>query len=332
MAIKFLKFAAKALLAIAMSVVALWSVFALLNHPWTPSWLGVILATAYVALGLFSFWKWKRRRAMEVFGGMSLAVLVLAILPQPTHDRPWAQTQAVMPTAEFKGDQVMLTNLRRTARSTEGDYTIEQYNKTFDLGQLDSVWFGVQHFSQWKSLAHTFVSFGFAGGDYLAISIESRRRQGEPFSPVAGMYRNYGMIYTMGDELEIIGPRSVESDDPIYLYPIKADPTQMRAMLLDMLGRANQLSDRPEFYDTWTNNCTNNIVRHFNKVAPESIWPYSADIAFPGYTGQVAYDHGLIDSDEPFEEIQQRARINKLPRAVQEPEDFSAAIRRNLVD
>jgi len=146
------------------------------------------------------------------------------------------------------------------------------------------------------------------------------------------MYRNYGMIYTMGDELEIIGRRSVESDDPIYLYPIKATPQQMRAMLLDMLTRANQLAERPEFYDTWTNNCTNNIVRHFNKVAPQPIWPYSPDIAFPGYTGQVAYDHGLIASDEPFENIQQRARINELARAVEETEEFSAAIRRNLAD
>ena len=37
------------------------------------------------------------------------------------------------------------------------------------------------------------------------------------------------------------------------------------------MKRVNQLHDEPEFYDTLSNNCTTNIVRHINTLAPDRV-------------------------------------------------------------
>lgn len=311
---------------LAVAAAWLWSMLALFYHPWLPRWVGAVLAIGFGG-GTIVLWQklgdpaW----ALRYFAMAVAAVLIFSWLPRPTHRRPWSPFQAVMPTAEIDGDRILIRNLRRTGEGLAAEIT--RYDKEIDLGQLESIWFGVQHFSQWKSIAHTFISFGFAGGDYIAISVESRRPKGEGFSPLAGMFRNYGLIYVIGDELEVIGRRSLTSDDPIYLYPIKASDQQRRGMLLDMLRRANQLAERAEFYNTWTNNCTNNIVVHCNRIAPVHISPYSPRIALPGYTGRVAYDHGLIDSEKPFAELQQQAYINDLAREAADSEQFSTEIR-----
>ena len=79
-----------------------------------------------------------------------------------------------------------------------------------------------------------------------------------------------------------------------------------------------------------TNNCTTNIVESFNQIAPTHIDTYSLRIIFPGYSGRVAYDQGLIDTDDSFEQFHARARINELARAAAEAKDFSQRIRAKL--
>ena len=321
-------FAVRTLLIISIVIVWTWTSLAIFFHPWLPAWLAAPLALIYGAGTIWSLRKLTpRQKGIRWFCGAAAIVWLFAVLPQPTSLRTWSEAHATMPQAAFDGNKVTIRNLRRTVHGFDGGHVIEHYEQTFDLTKLESVWFGVQHFSQWKSLAHTFVSFGFDDDSFLAISIESRRGEGEGFSPLAGSFRNYGVIYVMGDELEVIGWRSVQSDDPIYLYPIRTTGQQRQAMLRHMLERTNELTKCPEFYNTWTNNCTNNIVSHFNEIAPKYISPYSLRIAFPGYTGRVAYDHELIASDETFESIQRRAFINDYARAAEEPAEFSQAIR-----
>ena len=44
------------------------------------------------------------------------------------------------------------------------------------------------------------VSFGFAGGDYLCFSIETRKEKGEDYSAVKGLFRQFELIYIVADE------------------------------------------------------------------------------------------------------------------------------------
>ncbi len=323
--------AARVLLCLAIGIAWLWCVLALYFYPLAPRWLGAVFALSFATATIYLARRVKnRRRAVRYFCIAALLVLLVWIVARPTHDRPWSKLQAVMPQAEFNGDHVTIRNFRKTILGPGDEYQVQHDDRTFDLNELESVWFGVQHFQSLKGVAHTFISFGFRTGEYLAISVESRRAEGEDFSPLAGFFKQYGLIYIAGDEREVIGQRSLRGEDPIYLYPIKADRRQMRAMLLSMLRRANQLSAQPEFYHTLTNNCTTNIVNSFNEIAPIYISPYSPRIVFPGYSGQVAYDQGLIDSAEPFATFQPKAQINTLARAAADAEDFSQQIRAKL--
>ncbi len=308
----------------------LWCLGAVWRHPWWPESVGLVLALAFVAGSVAAVVRWPWRSARTAVAVACGVIVLLAILPQPSHEGEWARQQARMATVDFDGDRVTIHGLRRTTYDGDEVVAVEWADGTYDLSELESVWFGVQQLSGWKSLAHTFVSFGFSDGRYLAVSIESRRREGESFSPLSGTYRNYGLVYVLGDEREIIGARALFGEDDVFLYPVRATPEAARAMLVDVLRRANDLAERPEFYDTWENNCTNNLVVHLNRVAPLHVRPWSWRVAFPGHTGQVAYDHGLLDDSEPFETIRARSLVNDRARDAQhvtDPNAFSAAIR-----
>jgi len=56
--------------------------------------------------------------------------------------------------------------------------------------------------------AHTFVSFGFKSGDFLAISIEIRKEKGESFSAWRGLLKRYELMYVIADERDVIKLRA----------------------------------------------------------------------------------------------------------------------------
>jgi len=325
---RFASIAGRLLLCGAVGFVSLWCILALFFYPPVPRWLGVLLATGFAAgmLGLKLRVK-DAATSLRYFCIAALLVLLAWLLVQPTHQRPWSKMHAIMPEAEFDGDFVTVHNIRRTVYAANSDYEVQHYDRVCELEELESVWLGIQHFAGWKGVAHTFVSFGFRDGDYLAISIESRRREGERYSALGGLFRQFGVIYVVGDEREVIGHRALADEGPLYLFPIHADRQQMRDMLVSMLRRANRLAEQPEFYNTLTNNCTTNILESFNQIAPIHISPYSPRIVFPGYSGDVAYDQGLLDTDEPFSRIKARAHINEVARAEAASKDFSQEIR-----
>lgn len=235
-----------------------------------------------------------------------------------------------MPTADFKGDQVTVHNIRNTSYRSADDYTVRHYDKTYDLNKLDSVDFVMVPLPEVPGAAHTFLSFGFEGRDYVAISVEVRRKKGEDFSATRSMTKPYEIMYVVGDERDLIELRTIHWLEDVYLYQATAPREEMRAMFVDMLKRANQLKKKPEYYNLVTNNCTSNIVRHINRVKPGSIPPYEAIL--PINADRLAYHLKLIKSDMPFERTKQRARINEVAYIHRDEPDFSIKIRQATRD
>ena len=99
-------------------------------------------------------------------------------------------------------------NIRNFAYAPDSRYTPAYYDKTFDLRKLDSVWFIVEHFGDWKGPAHTFLSFGFGEQDYVAVSVEIRKEKGENYSPLKGLLKRYELTYVIGDERDLIKLRT----------------------------------------------------------------------------------------------------------------------------
>jgi hypothetical protein len=267
-----------------------------------------------------------------------LAVLVLAagILafsifgPRPSNDRDWALDQERLAWAEIERRRVRVHNVRNARYRSTADYDIAWEDRSYNLDRLESAWFVVEPFERdWQGPAHTLMSFGFAGGDYLAISVEIRKEKGEDFSPWKGMLRQYEVMYVIGDERDLVQLRTNHRRDPVYLYPVRAPRERIEQMFVGMLRRANSLREKPEHYNTLTSTCTTNIVRHVNELVPGRV-PWSYKVLLPGYSDELAYELGLIDTDLPFPEAKRRFRIDDDALRAAGREDFSQRIRQGL--
>ena len=246
---------------------------------------------------------------------------------RPSNDRVWAPEHAVLPAADIAGDSVRIRRVRNFAHTAEGRFTPAYEDRSYDLSKLESAWFVVTPFSRWwRGPAHTFVSFGFADSQYVAISVEARREPGESYAVLTGLFKRFEVIYVIGDERDLIGSRARFGGYDVYLYPIQAPREKIRQMFVQMLERANALRAAPEFYNTATNNCTTNVVDHVNHVTPGRV-PTGLKTILPGYTDEVAHRLGLIDSTISLDEARRRYRVNDRARMFAERPDFSLRIR-----
>ena len=262
-----------------------------------------------------------------IFATLALPFAIWWGTRTPSNHRDWTADNARVPTASFRGDSVYVHNVRNASSRTAADYDVRWEERAYDLRQVERAWFLVEPFSRdWRGPAHTLVSFQFADGRFLAVSAEIRKEKGESFSPWKGLLRQFEMTYVVADERDVVRLRTNYRRDPVYLYPGRADRAKVRALLVDMLTRANQLAARPEFYNTLTNTCTTSIVGHVNAITPRRV-PFSFKVLFPGYSDRLAYDLGLIDTDLPFEQARERYHVNARALRWGNSPEFSQRIR-----
>ncbi len=246
---------------------------------------------------------------------------------RPSNLRDWSPDQAVLPYAETYGDVVRVHNVRDCTYVSQDAYVLNYYDKSYDLNRLRSVDFIMVPFQNMPSVAHTMLSFGFEDGDYLAVSVEIRREKGEQYQFLNGILDQYELIYVLGSERDLVKLRTNYRGDDVYVYRARATPEQGRRLFLDVIQRVNKLAAEPEFYNTFTNNCTTNIARHINHLAPGKV-PLDFRVLLPGYSDKLAYDLGLLDTSLPFPEARRRANVSELARRNPDSADFSALIRR----
>lgn len=248
---------------------------------------------------------------------------------RPSNNRDWTQDQAILATAEVNNNLVSIHNIRNFTYRSTSDYAPAYYDKTFDITKLKKMYYIVEPFSNWEGSAHTFVSFEFEGLEFLAISVEIRKEKGESFSAVKGLFKQYELMYVVGDEKDLVKLRSNYRKDAVFVYPVKTTPERAQKMFLEMLARANKLAAKPEFYNSITNTCTSNLARHANAIVPGRV-PLSYKVLFPGYSDQLAYDLGLIDTDLSFEKAREYFKINERSEKYADAADFSVKIRQPI--
>src|SRR4029453_6233453 len=96
----------------------------------------------------------------------------------------------------------------------------------------------------------------------VCVSIETRPEIGEGFDPIASMFKQFELIYVVGDERDIVRARTAQRGEEGFLYRIRAAPDAVRRLFRIYLDRINQLADHPEWYHLLSNNCTLNIIRY----------------------------------------------------------------------
>ncbi len=263
----------------------------------------------------------------------ALAALTAVVLGwmsiRPSGTRDWVPDQATLAEALMDGDAVTIKNVRNSLYRSTTDFDLTYEDRTYDLNQIDSLWYVVEPLSKDSpSVAHTFLTFGFKDGKHVGISVEVRKEKGEKFSPLWGLFKQFELIYVVGDEKDLIKLRSNHRKNDVYLYPIQMEPKEIRSVFTAMLTRANTLRDNPEFYNTLTNNCTTNVRDALNTAVPGSV-PYGLGILLPGYSDALFYDAGLIETELSFADTKAHKRINERAMTHADDPDFSAKIREN---
>src|SRR5215471_6886457 len=322
------------LICVVMAAMTGWGALAVYYSNLPGDGLRTILAALFTLFGVcllvWYLFSARRRRPLFVFAaGFLLLIAWWSTIP-PRQDRDWAPEYAKPAHATINGDLVTIHNIRNFDYRTETDFTPRYYDKTFDLRQLDSVdliasyWMG-------DAIAHTIVSFGFAGKDFLAISIETRRERHESYSSIAGFFKQYELFYVVADERDLIRLRTNYRKDPpedVYLYRTTAPLENGRRLFMDYVHKINSLAKEPEFYNTLTTNCTTNILTH-TRVNPDSL-PLSWKVLVSGYAPEYAYEGGKLDTSMPFAVLRERSRINPAAQSADKAPDFSQRIRASL--
>jgi hypothetical protein len=172
------------------------------------------------------------------------------------------------------------------------------------------------------------VSFIFDNAPPLSISIETRPEVGEGFAPIASLFKQFELIYVVGDERDLVGVRTNHRREAVYLYRLNTSADDARRLLLVYLARINELADRPEFYHLLTNSCTINIVRYANAAGRTG----RVDMRhiLNGLVDGYLYRSGRIDTSLPFEDLRRRSQINDAAEAAEDAPDFSQRIRQSL--
>lgn len=308
-----------------------WAVLAIYYGNSHTSLLQTVLAGGFGVAGgaaLVGLWfaRW-RRPVLATYSVLFAVVLAWWLSIEPSNDRTWTLETARLPYAVIDGDRLTMHNIRNTTYRTAHDFTVAYYDKTYDLAQLDSVdlyavyWMG-------PAIAHTIISFGFGGQDYLAVSIEARKEQGEGYSTIKGFFRQYELIYVVADERDVIGLRTKYRKNPpedVYRYALQVSPGMARSFFLEYMRAINDLKAHPRFYNTLTSNCTNVIWMHA-QVNPQRI-PFSWKVLASGYAPEYLYEMGRLDTSVPFAELTQRGYVNPRAQAPGDGADFSQRIR-----
>ena len=319
-------------LLVSCAIAWLWGAGAIAFAPYAAAPVRAVLAGMFLLAFPFARRAAMRRWPPLAATGVLLAaavtpLLLVFVLARPSNDRAWNADQDRLPRARVDGDRVALSNVRNFAYRSAADFVPRWEDRDYALSRLETLWFVVEPFSGFPGAAHTFLSFGFDDGRYLAVSAEIRKERGESFSPWKGMFRNYELMYVFGDERDLVHLRTEHRKDTVYVYPVRASKDVVRSIFLDVLARANALAAQPEFYHSVTNTCTTNIVDHANRLQPGLV-PLSWRILLPGHSDAQALELGLIDFDGSLEDARARFRVNERAAGTPAPADLSARIRR----
>ena len=148
--------------------------------------------------------------------------------------------------------------------------------------------------------------------------------------PIASMFKQFELIYVVGEERDLVGVRTIYRREAVYLYQLNTSREDARRLFLIYLARINQLAERPEFYNLLTNSCTINIVRYANAAGRRG--RFDIRHLFNGLVESYLYYSGRLDTTLPFDELRRRSLIDTAAKAVDgvpEPE-FSQRIRASL--
>ncbi|MEN6626490.1 MAG: DUF4105 domain-containing protein [Candidatus Sumerlaeia bacterium] len=322
------KFAGMALAWAFLAIAGLWAIGALWFDGSRRGWLAGLLVVGFVGLcaGFFHKLRPVRRAACAAFALVAAVIVWWNLIP-PRNDRDWQPDVARVAHATIGGDTLTIENVRNFDYRSETDYTGRWEKRTYDLNKLRGVDMFISYWGP-ALIAHTIASWEFEDGPPLAISIETRKEQGEFYSAIRGLFRQYELYYVVADERDVVRLRTNFRGERVYLYRTRAKPAAARAILLDYLKEVNRMAGTPRWYNALTNNCTTSIRHHVLHVGEGSAWDWR--ILANGRIDQLGYERGMVDTSMPFPVLRKLSDVTDRAKAAGDAADFSDRIREGL--
>ena len=114
-------------------------------------------------------------------------------------------------------------NVRNFRYRSVEDFDERWEERRFDLALLDGLDI---FFIYWGAplIAHTILSWSFADGQHLAISVEVRKRKNQDYSAIKAFFRQYELIYVVADERDVIKLRTNYRREQVYLFRLRTSP------------------------------------------------------------------------------------------------------------
>jgi hypothetical protein len=283
--------------------------------------LGLLFAGAFFLLSSFP----KRLGAASL---LFAAVLAWWLTLKPSGQGDWQKDVAQLGSAKIDGDEVTLFNVRNCDYRTEMDYAPRWETRSVRLSQISGVDIAIDN---WGSplIAHPIVSFQFVDAPPVCFSIETRKKTGQAYSAIEGLYRQYELIYIVADESDVIRLRTnYRKGENIYLYHTTISPARSRDRFLEYIASLNALRAKPRWYNAVTTNCTTAIR---DQHPPGERIPWDWRILFNGKGDELLYErHMIVTGGLPFAELKSESLINPRAQAAGNSADFSKLIRAGL--
>jgi hypothetical protein len=292
------------------------------NLPWP--WLRLVMAVAFAAFGIWALWLTRRSRPFLIFAGVYGVLLVWwTFFIPPLQERPWRPEVAKLSRATIDGDKVRITNVRNFQYRSRNDFDVRYEEREVQISHLQNLDVFVSYWHD-GPVGHTFMSFIFDNAPPVCISIETRPEVGEGFDPIASLFKQFELIYLVGDEHDLVGSRAVHRNEEIFLYRINTTPENAQELFRIYLERINLLYDRAEWYHLLSNSCTVNIIRHASRIKPRG---FNIRHFLNGFIDRYLFATGAIQTDLPFDELRRRSRLNDVVKKEYDAPDFSDRIR-----
>jgi len=304
-----------------------WMMASIFFFPVGPLWLRAGCSVLVPIGAIIAVIRLQPRRVPVVILAAFVVVLGAWLAIPASNDRDWQSDVASLPYAEIQGDHVTVHNVRNTEYRSETDFTVHLEDRELDLSRLRSLDLFLVYWGS-PSIAHTIMSWGFEGDQYLAISIETRKEKGEEYSPLRGFFRQYELFYVVADERDVVRLRSNYRGEQVYVYRLDVPPEGPRILLLRYLEAVNQLRERPEWYNAFSHNCTTTIQHLAGPYERRSWWSWK--LFLNGYLDELAHEIGAIDQSMPFPELKALSLINERATAANDDPRFSVRIREGL--
>ena len=282
------------------------------------------------AIGVLLFVR-PARRGKAVFLILFTLLVIWWLAMPPSNSRDWQPDLFTLAWAEITGDKVAIHNIRNCDYRTETDFTVQYYDKTFDLAKLKGIDFYLVYWGSPK-IAHTMMSFDFEGQGNVVFSIETRKEKGEDYDTIKGFFRQFELIYVVADERDLVRLRTNYREkgkgEDVYLYRLNVAPETARKILLSYLGEVNRLKEKPRWYNALTGNCTTSIRQHTMPYNPRARLDWR--LIVNGYIDEMLYERGTLNRSLPFAELKKRSYINPQAQAADKDPAFSQRIRVGL--